>query len=71
MSSSQIMLASWRGARLEVIQVLREVVDNVLKEHGTPDTVLLNRAKVRIYCSRVLFHLNVLYSGLNAHRIDL
>lgn len=44
------MLASWRGARLEVIQVLREVVDNVLKEHGTPDIVLLNRAKVHIYC---------------------
>lgn len=53
MSSSQIMLASWRGARLEVIQVLREVVDNVLKEHGAPDTVLLNRAKVRIHCSVV------------------
>jgi len=43
--TGKIMLASWRGARLEVIQVLREVVDNVLKEHGAPDTVLLNRAK--------------------------
>ena len=42
----QIMLASWRGARLEVIQVLREVVDNVLKEPGQPEQVLMNRAKV-------------------------
>ncbi|KAG6832669.1 hypothetical protein H0H87_000851 [Tephrocybe sp. NHM501043] len=40
-----IMLASWRGARLEVVQVLREVVDNVLKEPGQPDFVLYNRAK--------------------------
>ena len=39
------MLASWRGARLEVIQVLREVVDNVLREPGVPEAVLLNRAK--------------------------
>lgn len=41
------MLASWRGARLEVIQVLREVVDNVLKEPGQSEQVLVNRAKVR------------------------
>jgi len=43
--TGKIMLASWRGARLEVVQVLREVVDNVLKEHGQPDLVLFNRAK--------------------------
>ncbi|KAG6850563.1 hypothetical protein H0H93_011762 [Arthromyces matolae] len=43
--TGKIMLASWRGARLEVVQVLREVVDNVLKEPGQPDTVLYNRAK--------------------------
>lgn len=42
----QIMLASWRGARLEVVQVLREVLDQVLKEPGAKDEVLLNRAKV-------------------------
>ena len=47
----QIMLASWRGARLEVIQVLREVVNNVLKEPGQPDIVLYNRAKVSIFSS--------------------
>jgi len=43
--TGKIMLASWRGARLEVVQVLREVVDNVLKEPGQPDLVLFNRAK--------------------------
>ncbi|THH13535.1 hypothetical protein EW146_g6689 [Bondarzewia mesenterica] len=43
--TGKIMLASWRGTRFEVVQVLREVVDNVLKEHGVPEAVLLNRAK--------------------------
>jgi len=43
--TGKLMLASWRGARLEVIQVLREVVDNVLKEPGQSETVLINRAK--------------------------
>ncbi|KJA28024.1 hypothetical protein HYPSUDRAFT_130184 [Hypholoma sublateritium FD-334 SS-4] len=43
--TGKIMLASWRGARLEVIQVLREVLDNVLKEPGVPEEVLINRAK--------------------------
>ncbi|KAF4610667.1 hypothetical protein D9613_006944 [Agrocybe pediades] len=43
--TGKIMLASWRGARLEVIQVLREVVENVLKEPGQPESVLMNRAK--------------------------
>lgn len=43
--TGKIMLASWRGARLEVIQVLREVVDNVLKEPGQSEQVLINRAK--------------------------
>jgi len=43
--TGKIMLTSWRGARLEVVQVLREVVDAVLKEPGQPETVLINRAK--------------------------
>ncbi|KDR80668.1 hypothetical protein GALMADRAFT_241037 [Galerina marginata CBS 339.88] len=43
--TGKIMLASWRGARLEVIQVLREVVENVLKEPGQSEPVLINRAK--------------------------
>ncbi|PIL24651.1 transporter [Ganoderma sinense ZZ0214-1] len=43
--TGKIMLASWRGTRFEVSQVLREVVDRVLKEQGVSDQVLLNRAK--------------------------
>ncbi|KAF5362077.1 hypothetical protein D9756_002289 [Leucocoprinus leucothites] len=43
--TGKMLLASWRGARLEVIQVLREVVDNVLKDPSVPDVVILNRAK--------------------------
>ncbi|KAK0202705.1 X-domain of DnaJ-containing-domain-containing protein [Desarmillaria ectypa] len=43
--TGKIMLASWRGARLEVIQVLREVLDHVLKEQGVPDSVMYNRAR--------------------------
>ncbi|KAJ7765427.1 X-domain of DnaJ-containing-domain-containing protein [Mycena maculata] len=43
--TGKIMLASWRGARLEVVQVLRQVVDNVLKDPEASDIVLYNRAK--------------------------
>lgn len=43
--TGKIMLASWRGTRFEVIQVLREVVDNVLKEPGVSDQNLYNRAR--------------------------
>ncbi|KAF9530493.1 X-domain of DnaJ-containing-domain-containing protein [Crepidotus variabilis] len=43
--TGKVMLASWRGARLEVIQVLREVIDNVLKEPGASEEVLVKRAK--------------------------
>ncbi|KAJ7180703.1 X-domain of DnaJ-containing-domain-containing protein [Mycena filopes] len=43
--TGKIMLASWRGARLEVVQVLRGVVDNVLKDPEASDLVLYNRAK--------------------------
>jgi len=42
----KIMLASWRGTRLEVITVLREVCDIVLKEKEIPENVLILRAKV-------------------------
>lgn len=45
--TSKILLASWRGTRFEVVQVLREVVDAVLKEQGVSEQVLVNRAKVR------------------------
>lgn len=55
MKHLQIMLASWRGTRFEVTQVLRNVVDRVLKEPGVSDPILYNRAKVRhtastVYC---------------------
>ncbi|KAI0730633.1 X-domain of DnaJ-containing-domain-containing protein [Earliella scabrosa] len=43
--TGKIMLASWRGTRFEVSQVLREVVDRVLKDHDVSDQVLYNRAK--------------------------
>ncbi|KAF7356565.1 J domain-containing protein [Mycena venus] len=46
--TGKIMLASWRGARLEVVQVVRGVVDNVLKDPEASDLVLYNRAKVRV-----------------------
>lgn len=44
----QILLASWRGTRFEITQILREVVDNVLHEKGLTDDVLVKRAKVRL-----------------------
>ncbi|KAH9975726.1 X-domain of DnaJ-containing-domain-containing protein [Lactifluus volemus] len=43
--TGKIMLASWRGTRFEVVQVLREVVDNVLKDHNVNDQELYNRAR--------------------------
>ncbi|KAI9510512.1 DnaJ-domain-containing protein [Russula earlei] len=43
--TGKIMLASWRGTRFEVVQVLREVVDKVLKDHGATDQELYNRAR--------------------------
>ncbi|KAH7913843.1 X-domain of DnaJ-containing-domain-containing protein [Hygrophoropsis aurantiaca] len=43
--TGKIMLASWRGTRFEVVQVLREVVDQVLKDKEASDIILYNRAK--------------------------
>lgn len=43
--TGRIMLASWRGTRFEVVQVLREVCDQILKNHSATDAVLFNRAK--------------------------
>ena len=42
----KIMLASWRGTRYEVVNVLREVCDKVLKDSSVPDQELFLRAKV-------------------------
>lgn len=44
--TGKILLASWRGTRMEVTQVLHRVCENVLKEPGVSETVLINRAKV-------------------------
>ncbi|KAG8960010.1 hypothetical protein FRC03_007204 [Tulasnella sp. 419] len=43
--TGKILLASWRGTRFEVGQVLREVCDKVLKEPDVSDDVLVRRAK--------------------------
>jgi len=43
--TGRIMLASWRGTRFEVVQVLREVCEHVLKDREASDVMLYNRAK--------------------------
>jgi len=43
--TGRIMLASWRGTRFEVVNVLREVVDKVLRDPTASDKVLLLRAR--------------------------
>jgi hypothetical protein len=44
--TGKILLASWRGTRMEVTQVLHRVCENILKEPGVSEAVLINRAKV-------------------------
>ncbi|KAI0339673.1 DnaJ-domain-containing protein [Trametopsis cervina] len=43
--TGRIMLASWRGTRFEVVNVLREVVDKVLKDTTASDKTLFLRAR--------------------------
>jgi len=43
--TGKILLVSWRGTRLEVSQVLREVVDHTLKDKDAGEEVILKRAK--------------------------
>lgn len=43
--TGRIMLASWRGTRYEVVNVLRDVCDKVLKGPGVDDSELYLRAK--------------------------
>ncbi|KAI6149441.1 X-domain of DnaJ-containing-domain-containing protein [Pisolithus tinctorius] len=43
--TGKILLASWRGTRFEVVQVLREVVDHVLKDREVSEQTLVSRAK--------------------------
>lgn len=59
------MLASWRGTRFEVSQVLREVVDRVLKDPEVSDHILYNRAKVRMWPASLMdFNPHHIYQGL-------
>lgn len=51
--TGKIMLASWRGTRFEVVQVLREAVDLVLKERDVPDGILVSRARALILCGAI------------------
>lgn len=51
--TGKIMLASWRGTRFEVVQVLREVVDAVLKDTTVSDLELYNRAKGLIFIGTI------------------
>jgi hypothetical protein len=46
---SKILLASWRGTRFEVVQVLRGVCDQVLSSNKktVSENVLADRARVR------------------------
>jgi len=44
--TGKILLASWRGTRFEIGQVLREVCDKVLKDPSVTEDVLIKRAKV-------------------------
>ncbi|KAG8887474.1 hypothetical protein FRB98_009555 [Tulasnella sp. 332] len=43
--TGKILLASWRGTRFEVSQVLREVCDKVLRDPEASEDVLVRRAK--------------------------
>lgn len=43
--SGKMLLATWRGTRWEVINVLRRVCDNLLNEKGLDQKTLLHRAR--------------------------
>ncbi|KAG9036356.1 hypothetical protein FRB95_009278 [Tulasnella sp. JGI-2019a] len=43
--TGKILLASWRGTRFEVSQVLREVCDKVLRDPEATEDILIKRAK--------------------------
>ncbi|CEL61723.1 putative J domain-containing protein C4H3,01 OS=Schizosaccharomyces pombe (strain 972 / ATCC 24843) GN=SPAC4H3.01 PE=1 SV=1 [Rhizoctonia solani AG-1 IB] len=52
--TGKILLASWRGTRWEVSQVLREVCDKVLEEPGTPKEELFLRARALFLIGELL-----------------
>jgi len=51
--TGKMLLASWRGARLEVIQVLREVVEQILRDPNASEKVLFYRARGLIDMGRL------------------
>ncbi|KAG8757963.1 hypothetical protein FRC14_001088 [Serendipita sp. 396] len=51
--TSRILLASWRGTRMEVTQVLHRVCENVLKDSTVSEKVLVNRAKGMVLCGAI------------------
>ncbi|KAH8116544.1 DnaJ-domain-containing protein [Phellopilus nigrolimitatus] len=51
--TGKIMLASWRGTRFEVMQVLREVCDKILKDTTVSEVVLMNRAKALLITGHI------------------
>ncbi|TDL23886.1 DnaJ-domain-containing protein [Rickenella mellea] len=51
--TGKIMLASWRGTRFEVIQVLRQACEKVLKDPSVSDAVLVNRAKALLIAGHI------------------
>ncbi|KAG8685680.1 hypothetical protein FRC11_010228 [Ceratobasidium sp. 423] len=52
--TGKILLASWRGTRWEVSQVLREVCDKVLEEPDTPKEQLFLRARALLLIGELL-----------------
>ncbi|KAF8757714.1 X-domain of DnaJ-containing [Rhizoctonia solani] len=52
--TGKILLASWRGTRWEVSQVLREVCDKVLEEQGAPKEQLFLRARALFLIGELL-----------------
>ncbi|KAF8705289.1 X-domain of DnaJ-containing, partial [Rhizoctonia solani] len=52
--TGKILLASWRGTRWEVSQVLREVCDKVLEEQGAPKEELFLRARALFLIGELL-----------------
>lgn len=51
--TSRVLLASWRGTRMEVTHVLHRVCENVLRDPSVSEQVLINRAKAMLVCGAI------------------
>jgi len=73
----QVLLATWRGTRMEVTQVLHRVCENALRDPAVSEQVLINRAKVRnfllfpLFCFSLTESDHLILSGPSALRRDL